>query len=146
MSASTSASSARWSSETSQVPLNAVTIPGETFTMPVVARTSSRARGVVAPRQRAARGGEEGVAAQVHRRRAGVRVRAGEAHRVALDAERAEHDAEREVELLEHRPLLDVQLEVGERALEPRARLAHAVEVDAVGGERVRAARCRRGR
>ena len=62
-----------------------------TFTTPVVARTSSRARGVVAPRQRAARGGEERVPAQVHRRRAGVRVRAGEAHRVALDAERAEH-------------------------------------------------------
>ena len=44
----------------------------------------------------------------------------------ALDAERAEHDAERQVERLEHRALLDVQLEVGARvsraARAPRAR------------------------
>ena len=38
----------------------------------------------------------------------------------ALDAERAEHDAERQVHRLEHRPLLDVQLEVGA----PRSRAA----------------------
>ena len=42
MSASTSASRARWSSDSSQMPLNAVTMPGLTFTIPVVARTSSR--------------------------------------------------------------------------------------------------------
>ena len=63
---------------------------------------------------------------------------------VALDAERPEHDAEREAERLEHRPLLDVQLEVGGRVLELRPRLERAVEVDAVRGERVREARLRR--
>ena len=64
----------------------------------------------------------------------------------ALDAERAEHGAEREVQRLEHRPLLDVELEVGGRALELRARLERAVEVDAVRARARRAARRRRGR
>ena len=50
-------------------PLNAVTIPGATATIPVVARMSSRPRGALAEGQRAAGRGEEGVAAQVHRRR-----------------------------------------------------------------------------
>jgi hypothetical protein len=70
-----------------------------------------------------------------------MRVRAGEAHAVALHAERPEHDAERQVELLEHRPLLDVQLEVGGGAAQPLARLAHPVELDAVSGQRVRQCR-----
>ena len=56
---------------------------------------------------------------------------------MALDAEAAEHHAERQVHPLEHRALLDVQLEVGHRPGEPLAGLAGAVEVDAVGGERV---------
>ena len=50
----------------------------------------------------------------------GVRGLAAERDLVALDAERAEHDAERQVHRLEHRALLDVQLEVGRRALELR--------------------------
>ena len=57
---------------------------------------------------------------------------------VALDAERAEHGAERQVHRLEHRPLLDVQLEIGGRALQLRARVERAVEVDAVLAQRVR--------
>ena len=56
----------------------------------------------------------------------------------ALDAERAEDDAERQVERLEHGALLDVQLEVGARALELPPRLERAVEVDAVLAQRVR--------
>ena len=119
------------------MPLNAVTMPGLTRTMPVVARTSSAAARVLAEGQRAARGGQEGVAAHVHRGRARVRVQAGEAHGVALDAEGAQHGAERLVERLEHRPLLDVQLQVGGRAFERRARLERAVEVDAVLAQRV---------
>ena len=55
----------------------------------------------------------------------------------ALDAERAEHDAERQVERLQHRALLDVQLEVGGGVLELRPRLERAVEVDAVLAQRV---------
>ena len=56
---------------------------------------------------------------------------------VPLDAEGAEHRAERQVHRLEHRALLDVQLEIGRRMLELRARLQGAVEVDAVLAERV---------
>ncbi len=67
-----------------------------------------------------------------------MRVRAREADAVALDAERAEHDAERLVLALEHRALLDVQLEVGDGALELARGVGCAVEVDAVVGERVR--------
>ena len=52
-------------------------------------------------------------------------------------AEGAEHHTEREVHGLQHRPLLDVQLEVGGRALQLRMRVEGAVEVDAMGGERV---------
>ena len=80
----------------------------------------------------------ERVAALVHRRRAGVRRLAAECHEMALDAEGAEHDAERQVEGLQHRPLLDVELEVGRRVLQLRARLERAVEIDAVRRERVR--------
>ncbi len=50
----------------------------------------------------------------------------------ALDPERPEHDAEREIERLEHRALLDMELEVGAGAGELRARLERAVELDAV--------------
>ena len=67
----------------------------------------------VAHREREARRGEERVAPVRHRRRAGVRGLAAEDHAVALDADRAEHGADRQPEALEHRPLLDVQLEVG---------------------------------
>src|SRR5436190_1339021 len=72
------------------------------------------------------------------RRRAGVRGLALPRHEVALDAERAEDDAERETHRLQHRPLLDVQLEVGGRALHLLARRERIVEVDAVLCERVR--------
>ena len=74
----------------------------------------------------------------VHRSRAGVRGLAAKGDLVALDAEGAEDDAERQVERLEHRPLLDVQLEVRRRVLQPAARLERAVEVDSVLGEGVR--------
>ena len=51
---------------------------------------------------------------------------------MALDAERPQHDAERQVQGLEHGALLDVQLEVGGRVFELRPRLDGPVEVDAV--------------
>jgi hypothetical protein len=59
-----------------------------------------------------------------------VRRLAGEDHRVALDAERAEHGGGRLGARLEHRALLDVQLEVRAGAVQPRARLGSPVEVD----------------
>src|SRR5688572_22756553 len=55
----------------------------------------------------------------------------------ALDAERAEHDAERQVERLEHRALLDVELEVGRRRPELRVGVEYAIEVDVEPADRV---------
>ena len=45
--------------------------------------------------------------------------------------------AERQVARLEHGALLDVQLDVGDDIAQPRARLAHPIDIDAMGGERV---------
>src|SRR5581483_8183670 len=61
--------------------------------------------------ERELRRSRERVAPLVHRRRAGVRRLALPRDLVALDAERAEDDAEREVQRLEDGALLDVQLE-----------------------------------
>ena len=60
--------------------------------------------------------------------------------RVPFDAERAEHGAEREVEVEEHRPLLDVELEVGRRRRSLAAALLDPLEVDADVPQRVRQA------
>ena len=51
--------------------------------------------------------------------------------------DRAEHDRGRLVARLEHRALLDVQLEVGARALQVRAGVVHLREVDVVAGDDV---------
>ena len=56
---------------------------------------------------------------------------------VPLDAEGAENDAERQVHRLEHGPLLDVELEIGGRALELGPRFDRAVQVDAVRIQRL---------
>ena len=74
------------------------------------------------------------VAPLVHRRRAGMRGLAAEGDLVPLDTERSQHDPEREPHRLEHRPLLDVQLEVRGGVLQLRARLERPVELDAVLG------------
>ena len=65
-----------------------------------------------------------------------IRVRglSVEDHPVALDADRSEHRPDREPLALEHRPLLDVQLEVRADVLEPGARLVRTVELDPVLG------------
>ena len=65
------------------------------------------------------RGGDAGVGAAVHRRGAGVTGTAGEHRPPALDPEGAEHRAAGQALGLQHRPLLDVQLEVGRQALAP---------------------------
>ena len=137
MSASTSASRARWSSDSSQHAVEGRDDAGADLHDPGRRPHVVAAGGVLAQGQRAAGGGQEGVAAHLHRRRAGVGVQAGEAHGVALDAEGAQHGAQRLVDRLEHRALLDVQLEVGGRALERRARVERRVEVDAVLAQRV---------
>ena len=65
---------------------------------------------------------------------------AGEGDRVALDAERAEHGAHRQIHALQHRALLDVQLEIRGGVLQLPPRLGGAVEVDAVRADGVRQA------
>ena len=104
------------------------------------------ASGDLANLERELRRAGERVAALVHRRRAGVSRLTVPGDPVALDSERSEDDAEREPERLEHRPLLDVELEVGGRRVELRARVERRVEIDAVRGERIGEACCRRDR
>ena len=55
----------------------------------------------------------------------------------ALDPDRPEHDRGRLVARLEHRALLDVQLEVGARALQVGAGVVHLREIDVVAGDDV---------
>jgi len=88
--------------------------------------------------ERELRGAGERVAPLVHRRRPGVRGLALPRDLVALDAERPEHDTERQVERLEHRSLLDVQLEIRDGTLELLARVERTVEVDAVLAQCIR--------
>ena len=54
-----------------------------------------------------------------------------EVDRMPLHAERAEHGPERQVEVEQHRPLLDVELEVGRRGGQLATTVQHPVEVDA---------------
>ena len=76
------------------------------------------------------RGGEEGVLAAVHRRAAGMRGLAVKRDGVSLDAERAEHRAERQIEIEQHRALLDVQFEIRGGVREFLAAVLHALEID----------------
>ena len=62
--------------------------------------------------------GEKSVFAAVHRRAAGMRGLAVKSDRVPLDTKRAEHRAERQIEIEQHRALLDVQFEIGGRVLQ----------------------------
>ena len=79
------------------------------------------APGDLAAGERRLGGGEERIAAHRDRRRARVRGLADEAQDVALDTVGADDRAGRSAHRLEHRPLLDVQLEVGARAAAGRA-------------------------
>ena len=117
----------RMSSSCSAVSTTEVTIPGLQTTPPLVQHGAVADLRCDLPQlESELRGAGERVAALVHRRRAGVRGLAAPGDPVALDAERAEHGAERQVQRLEHRPLLDVQLEVGGCVLELRARVERA--------------------
>ncbi len=86
--------------------------------------------------ERELRGSCERVAAPVHRRRPGMGGLPTPGDPVALDAERPEDDAERETEALEHRALLDVQLEVRGGGVELGACCERGVEIHAVRGQR----------
>ena len=60
-----------------------------------------------------------------------------EADPVALDADGAKHRAQRQIHGLEHRALLDMQLQIGGGALESPRRRADAVQVHTVVADRV---------
>ena len=87
--------------------------------------------------ERELRGAGQRVPPLVHRRRAGMGGLAVPGDARSLDAEGAEHDPEREPERLEHRSLLDVELEVGTRICELRSRLERMLELDAVRAQGV---------
>ena len=72
-----------------------------------------------------------------HRRGAGVSGLAGEHRHVALDAAGSQHGRGRFTEALQHRPLLDVQLEVRAGAAQALAGLGHPVQVHVVAGDHV---------
>ena len=103
---------------------------------------ADRADAVVAQRdlaqlERGSRGREKRVAPLADGRRAGVRGLAGEVRPEALDADGAEHRADGEALGLEHRALLDVQLQVGAGAVQAVAGREHAADLDAVGAQYV---------
>ena len=94
----------RWSSSCSAVSTTDVTMPGLHTTPPRRAhRALAHLRRDRPDLERELRRAGERVAPLVHRRRAGVRRLALPRDLVALDAERAEHDAERQIQRLEHR-------------------------------------------
>ena len=137
--ASLSASRCRWSSSCSAVSTTEVTIPGLQTTPPEVQTAPSPVRAAMSRISSASLAAPASASRRlVHRRRAGVRRLTGPGDPVPLDAERAEDGAQRQVEPFQHRPLLDVQLEIGGGVLELAARLGRAVEVDAVRCERLR--------
>ena len=94
----------RWSSRQTAVSTTDVTIPGFVTTEPIVHTAPSPVRFAISRISSSSlrRGGER-VTALIHRRRAGVRGLAAERDLVALDAEGAEHDAERQVRALRAR-------------------------------------------
>ena len=94
-------------------------------------------------------GGDERVVADAHRRGPGVVLHAVDRQPRPGDGHDALDDADREPLLLEERPLLDVQLEVGaQRAghARLRAEVADALELVDRGAGRPCRARCRRPR
>ena len=84
------------------------------------------------------RGGEEGVFAAVHRRAAGMRGLAVKRDGVPFDAERAEHRAERQIQIQKHRALLDVQFQIRGGIFQFLAAVLHALEINADIFQRVR--------
>ena len=136
--ASFPASRWRWSSSCSAVSTTEVTIPGRQTTPPEVHTAPSP---VSRATSRIARASFAAPASASRRLSIGVEPACAawpvQRDPVALDAEGAEHDAERQVERLEHGALLDVELEVGGRARELRVGVERPVEVDPVRADRV---------
>ena len=133
---SASASTWRWSTSAVATPATAVGIPGSESIRPTVptpprvrasSRTSSASRAAASSASRRWSIGVEPAcdACPVNRRRP------------PLGSVDAGDDAQRQVARLEHRALLDVQLDVGAAPQRASRDSAHPVQVDAVSGERV---------
>ncbi len=111
-----------------------ITSPGITFRelgftciMPTVPRESVGGQRDAVHRLHQPARREQRVAAQVHRRRAGVRVHADHACVEPALAERAGHGADGDARVLEHRALFDVRFEIrAQRAAAHRRRAAIA--------------------
>jgi hypothetical protein len=88
-------------------------------------------------RERGLRSGHEGVAAQFHRGGAGVRGLAREDRQMALHAERAEHRGRGLAAALQHRSLLDVQLQIRAGAAQLGVRLVRAIQLHPVARDHV---------
>ena len=100
-------------------------------------RDAAIAQGDLPPLEREAGHARDGIAAHRHRRRANVGSLTSECDDVPLDPEGAENRAQREFETLEHRPLLDVEFEVGGYVAQPVACSERSINVDAVRGQRI---------
>ena len=79
---------------------------------------------------------QQRVAAHVHGRGARVGRLTAKGEAVALDAVGAQHRAQRQLQALQHRPLLDVQLDVGAGVFKLRLRLGRVGQDDADPAER----------
>src|SRR4029079_7517503 len=73
--------------------------------------------------------GHERVAARVHRKAAALHRLTTDTDAVAVDPGGAGDDPDRQAVAFEDRPLLDVELEVGDRSVEPPAGPRRGVEV-----------------
>jgi hypothetical protein len=111
-------------------------MPGRNRAAPTVP-TPPVADGRVADGQRRGRRGQERVPAHVHRGRTRVRRLPAEGHPVAFDADRSGHGADRQALPFQHRPLLNVRLQVSLGATDLLPRLVQAIQVDAVLGDHI---------
>ena len=110
--------------------------PGSRVHPPDRAHSAVRDRALAYLERRPGRSGQR-ILAQAHRRRAGVRGLSDERHEVSLDAHRSTHRAGQAAAVEQHRPLLDVKLEVGHGSPQPLNGGGRIVEVDSTFGETV---------
>ena len=74
--------------------------------------------------------GEECVFSPVHGRAAGMRGLSVKGDRMPFNTERAEHCAQRQIQIQQHRSLLDVQFQISGRVFEFLAAFFHPFEIN----------------
>ena len=138
ISARLAASRWRWSSSCSAVSTTEVTIPGRQTTPPDVQTAPLPTRAAMSRISSASFAAPASASRRsIHRRRAGVGGLPRPGDSPALDPVRPEHGPEGDPHGLEHRALLDVELEVRRRRGELRVRVERVIEVDAACCERI---------